>query len=158
MGGEQLLGELGQGRARLRARRPLLLHRPAHLVVLDRSPVQPDARVGLVGDDLAQVLGRRADRLLEQRQQQLVLAVEVLVEAAKRLPGPFHHLLDGEFPTRGAVHQLLGGVEEALHAALGPFPGRPERPRHGMLTPARGHPGLRGTVRRVVRRHGREPT
>ena len=73
-----------------------------------------------------QVLGGRPHRLLEQGQQQLVLAREVLVEAAQRLAGALDHVLDGELLAGVVLHQLERGVEEALHPLLGPgaLPGR----------------------------------
>ena len=98
--------------------------RTAQAVVLDDEAVQALERVVLAGD-LAHAGGRRrADRLLEQRQQQLVLAPEVLVEAAQRLAGALDDLLHGEVLARAGVHQLNGGVEEALDAALGPDAGQ----------------------------------
>jgi hypothetical protein len=77
---------------------------------------------------LAQVLGRRAHGLLEEGQQQFVLAGEVLVEATQRLAGTLDDLLHGEVLAGGAVHQLEGRVEEALHPLLGPHPSGIERP------------------------------
>ncbi len=55
----------------------------AHPVVLDDEAVQALERVVLVDGDLAEALGRRTDRLLEQGQQQLVFSAEVLVEAVQ---------------------------------------------------------------------------
>ena len=74
------------------------------------------------------MVGRRADRLLEQGEQELLLPAEVLVEAAQRLARALDDLLDGELLARlVVVHQLEGGIEEALHAALGADPGGVER-------------------------------
>ena len=111
--------------------------RTAQPVVLDHEPVDALQRVGLLVDLLAEELRRRAHGLLEQGQQQLVLAAEVLVEEAQRLTGALDHLVHGEVAPRLAlVHQLEGGVEEPLQAVLRPGPGREQRPRHGLLTPA----------------------
>ena len=74
----------------------------------------------LVGDQLAEVLGRRPHRLLEEREQQLVLAGEVLVEAAQRLTRPLDDFLDGELLVGRALHELERRVEETLHPLLGP--------------------------------------
>ena len=80
----------------------------------------------LVGDAAPQHLGGGADGLLEQGQQQLVLAAEVLVEAAQRLPGALDDLLDGEV-LLALVHQLERSVEVALdrgsRLACGPSSG-----------------------------------
>ena len=66
-----------------------------------------------------------------------MLAGEVLVEAAQRLPRTVDDLLDGELLAGlGAGQQLEAGVEEALHPALAPQPGRVERPGHGEVPPA----------------------
>src|SRR5262249_13705590 len=74
---------------------------------------------------------------------------EVLVEAAQRLARPFDDLLDSEVLAGAAVaHQLESGIDELLHAGLGPGPRRVERSRHGLLAPG----GRRGIWKRV-RRH-----
>ena len=92
-------------------------------------------RVGLRLDDRAEVVGRLADRLLEQREQQLVLAVEVLVEAAQRLLRPVDHLLDRELGRALLVDELERGVEEPLDALLGPRPGGVQAARDRPLAP-----------------------
>ena len=53
-------------------------HHSWRRIVKARKPLE---RLGFGLDGLAEVLDRLADGLLEQREQQLVLAVEVLVEA-----------------------------------------------------------------------------
>ena len=83
----------------------------------------------------AEVVGRLADRLLEQREQQLVLAVEVLVEAAQRLLRAVDDLLDRELGRALLVDQLERGVEEPLHALLGPRAGRVQAARDRTLAP-----------------------
>ena len=82
--GEQLLCELGHGPGcgRLLGR-PSLRSRAADAVVLHGEAVQPSERRRLLGDGLAQFVGGRANGLVEQGQQEAVLAVEVLVEAAQ---------------------------------------------------------------------------
>ena len=63
-----------------------------------------------------------------------MLAGEVLVEAAQRLPGAVDHLLDGELLAGLCLgQQLEAGIEEALHPSLAAEPGRVERPRHGQV-------------------------
>ena len=100
-------------------------------------------------DGLGEVRGGGAHRLLEQGQQQLVLAGEVLVEAAQRLAGALHDLLDREVLALGAAHQLEGGVEEPLHPLLGPRPGGIERAGDGQLAPGR-RGALGGGVRLIA--------
>jgi hypothetical protein len=128
--------ELGDRPAVVRA--PLAgLGRIAPLVEADDEGAQPRQRIGLGVDHGPEVLDRLAHRLLEQREQQLVLAVEVLVEAAQRLLRPVDHLLDGELGRALLVDELEGGVEEPLHPLLGPRAGGVETPRDGSLTPDR---------------------
>ena len=95
----------------------------------DRERAEPAERIGLRGDGSADVVAGLADGLLEQREHQLVLAVEVLVEAAQRLLRPVDDLLDREVGRAPLVDQLERGVEEALHPLLGPGSGRVHTPR-----------------------------
>ena len=76
-------------------------------------------RVRLRRDHGVQVVARLADGFLEQREEQLVLAVEVLVEPAHRLLGAVDDLLDRELGRPLFVHQRERGVEEALDPLLG---------------------------------------
>jgi hypothetical protein len=76
-------------------------------------------------------------RVLEQRQQQLVLAVEVLVEAAQRLAGDVDDLLHGEVGRALVGDDRLRGVEEPLDPLLGPELRRPRRPLDRPLLPRR---------------------
>ena len=109
----------------------------AHAVVLDDKAVQPFERRVLAGELLLQAVRRREDRLVEEGQQELVLAGKVLVEAAQRLARAVHHLLDGELPAGlSPAQQLEAGVEEALDPSLAPEPGRVQGPRHGKITPS----------------------
>ena len=112
-----------------------LLRRIAPLVQPDRERVEAFERLGLGLDDGLQVVGRFADRLLEQREQQLVLAVEVLVEAAQRLLRPVDDLLDRELGRALLVDQRERGVEEPLDALLGAGAGRVQAARYGPLAP-----------------------
>ncbi len=99
--GEQLLGELGHHH-----RRRVLCH--------PRRRSRPDGTPGSTRDEGAQPLERVVDALdgggevgrggahglLEQGEQQLVLAGEVLVEAPQRLARALDDLLDGELLAR----------------------------------------------------------
>ena len=112
--GQQLLGELGH-----EGRPPVLGWTPVgsgrhDAVVLHHEAVEAFERIALLGHLFSELLGRRLHRLLEEGQQQLVLAAEVLVEAAQRLAGALDDLLDGEFLARTGVQELDGGVEKAL--------------------------------------------
>jgi hypothetical protein len=134
--GEQLLGELRHERGPPVHAGRFLIGRPAQPVVLHDEAVEPLERIALAGDLVPQVLGRGPYRLLEQRQEQLMFAAEVLVEASERLARPIDDLLDREVLPRSGVEQLDGGVEEALHPGLGPQPGGIQRARHCLLSPA----------------------
>ena len=136
--GEQLLGELGDRRrvGRTLAGRLALRRRRADLVVLDQEGAQPVHRVVDAVDGVGEVQRGRPDRLLEERQQELVLAGEVLVEAPQRLTRALDDLLDGEVLVLRRAHELEGGVEESLHPLLGPSAGRVERPGDGEVAPA----------------------
>ena len=92
---------------------------------------------GLDSTTACEVVGRLADRLLEQREEQLVLAVEVLVEAAQRLLRPVDDLLDRELGRALLVDQLERGVEEALDALLGAGAGGVQAAGDGPLAPGR---------------------
>src|SRR5438270_2149246 len=122
----QLLGEVGEGEGR-RPSPALLRRRTAQGVVLDDEAVEPLALILLALDAVAELVRRRPHGLLEQGEQQLLLPSEVLVEAPERLAGLLDHVLHREVLTRRAVaQQLEGGVDEALHPALGPHPRRIE--------------------------------
>ena len=80
-----------------------------------------------------------------------MLAGEVLVEAAQRLPGAIDHLLDGELLAGlGLGQQLEAGIEEALDPSLAAQPGRVERAGHGEVTPSDGLGGGGRSDRRIV--------
>src|SRR5436190_1222681 len=139
VGRHQLLGELGEGEGRRPLLGGLLRRGPAQGVVLDYETVEALARVLLARDALLNLSGGRPHGLLEQGEQQLLLAAEVLIEAPQRLPRLLDDVLHGEVLTGGALaQQVEGGVDEALHAALGAHPGGVERPRHGLLAPTGG--------------------
>ena len=135
--GQELVAELGHHRRRVVLRGPALGRGQAHPVVLDDEAVEPLERGVLLGDLLLEAVGRRSDGLVEEGEEQLVLAGEVLVEAAQRLPRAVDHLLDGELLAGlGAGQQLEAGVEEALHPALaahaGPSRANGRRPGHAV--------------------------
>jgi hypothetical protein len=65
------------------------------------------------GSDL---VGRSAQRVFEQRQQQFMLAVELQVEASQRLPRAVYHLLHGEVGAAFFDDDGLRRVQEALNA------------------------------------------
>jgi hypothetical protein len=117
--------------------------RLAHLVVLQHEEVEALERVVLARDVLLEVLRGRADRLLEEREQELVLAGEVLVEAAQRLAGLLDDLLHRELLGVGVHHQVERGIEEPLHPLLRALPRGIERPGHRHLPPRAGGVGLR---------------
>ena len=70
-------------------------------IAVDGHPLHP-------GDRLAHLL-------FEQGEQELVLAVEVLVEAAQRLLRAVDHLLHGELGRALLADDLAGRVQELLH-------------------------------------------
>ncbi len=86
------------------------------------------------GGDLG---GGAAQRVFEQGEQELVLAVEVLVEAAQRLAGAVDDFLNGEVGGALFGDDGLGGVQEPLDALLGAQLGGPGRPFHRPLLPGR---------------------
>ena len=98
---------------------------------------EPLERIGLRVDGRADVVVRLADGLLEQGEHELVLAVEVLVEAAQRLLRAVDDLLDRELGRALLVDQLERGVEEALHALLGAGAGRVEAAGNRAFAPGR---------------------
>ena len=125
--------------------------RPGHVVVLDDEDVDLLEGVVDVGDLGLELLGAAPHELLEQGEQELVLAAEVLVEAAQRLAGALDDLLDGEVLAGVLGHQLHGRVEEALHSVLRAGAGRIERAGDGELTPRGGGVGGRGLGNRFLR-------
>ena len=75
--------------------------------------------LGLRLDRLADVVGRLANGLLEQGEQQLVFPVEVLIEGAQRLLRTVNDLLDREVSRALLVDEREGSVEECLDPLLG---------------------------------------
>ena len=134
--------------------RSALAARPERLapfVETDREGAQPLERFGFGLDGLAEVLERLADDLLEQREQQLVLAVEVLVEPAQRLLRAIDDLLDRELGRALLVDQAERRVHQPLDALLGARARSAQAARDRPLTPTR-----RIAFLRVVGfRHGR---
>jgi hypothetical protein len=130
MFGKQLLGELGHEGGPAADPGLTVLGGAAQPVVLHHEAVQALERIVLRRDPLPQVLGGGPDRLFEQGQEELVLAPEVLVEAAERLTRTIDHLLDREVLARARIEELDGGVEEALHPGFGTQPGGVEGAGH----------------------------
>src|SRR5262245_23850010 len=110
--------------------------RLAPLVQADGEGAQPRQRLGLGGDRGAEVLDRLAHALLEQREQQLVLAVEVLVEPAQRLLRAVDHLLDRELAGALLVDQGEGRLQQTLDALLRARTRGAQAPRDRSLAPA----------------------
>ena len=116
--------ELGDRAPVVRSAFARRLDRIAPLVETDRRTTRSrvsgsDSRV----DRGADVVARLADGLLEQREHQLVLAVEVLVEAAERLLRPVDDLLDrelGRSPSRRSARtRRRGSAAPAVRPATG---------------------------------------
>ena len=126
-----------------------LLRRITPLVQPDRERAEALERLGRRLDDVAEIVGRLANRLLEQGEQQLVLAVEVLVEAAERLLRLVDDLLDRELGRALLVDQLERGVEEALDPLLGAGTGRVQAAGDRTLAPGRRVRVLRRRCRRL---------
>jgi hypothetical protein len=89
-----------------------------------------------------------AQSVLEQRQQQLVLAVELQVEAAQRLAGAVHDLLHGKVRAALFDDDRLGRVEKALNTLRRTQFRSLDGPLDGTLLPGRlfagvGHGRLR---------------
>jgi hypothetical protein len=91
----------------------------APLVEADREGAKALDRLGLGFDGLADVLDRLPDGFLEEREQQLVLAVEVLVEPSQRLLRAVDDLLDRELGGALGIDQLERGIQESLDTLLG---------------------------------------
>ncbi len=117
----------------------------------DRERAQAVDRLRLGVDDAPEVVGRLPDRLLEQGEQQLGLAVEVLVEPAERLLRPVDDLLDRELGRALLVDERERGIEKALDAALGARAGRVQAARDRTLAPrglgSSGPPGSTSLMR-----------
>ena len=92
--------------------------RLAPLVETDREGAQSLERLGLGLHGRAEILERLADALLEEREEQLVLAVEVLVEPSQRLLRAIDDLLDRELGRAPLVDQRERRIQESLDALL----------------------------------------
>ena len=77
-------------------------------------------RIGLAGGRGADLIGGPAERVLEKREQKLVLAIELQVKAAQRLARTVDDLLDREVRAALFDDDGLCGIQEALHALSGP--------------------------------------
>src|SRR4029077_6970924 len=113
------------------------LGRIAPLVQPDRERAEAFGGIRRRLDDTSEVVGRLADGLLEEGEEQLILAVEVLVEPAQRLLRPVDDLLDRELGRPLIVDELERRVEEALDALLGPRACRVQAARDRPLPPGR---------------------
>src|SRR5213075_204905 len=105
-----------------------LLRGVAPLVQANRERTQPIEWVRRRVRDRGEVVGRFVHGLFEQREEELVLAVEVLVERAQRLLRPIDDLLDRELGGALLVDERKRGVEKTLHALLGARAGRVQTP------------------------------
>ena len=134
-GAQRILGIVlaaGEG-TRMKSAKPKVLHEVAGLSLVGHALTSAHQAgvtdlavvIGPERPDVAAEIARRVPeaRVFEQRQQQLVLTVELQVEAPQGLPGPIHHLLDGEIGAALLGDDRLGGVEEALHALFREQPG-----------------------------------
>jgi hypothetical protein len=83
-------------------------------------------------EHLAQLIDRPIDPLLENRQQNLLLALEVPVEGALREACPLDHLVDGARPIAALGNECSGGVEEQATGVLAILFGG-SRPSSGTL-------------------------
>ena len=92
--------------------------RLAPLVETDREGAKSLERLGLGLHGRAEILERLADALLEEREEQLVLALEVLVEPSQRLLRAIDDLLDRELGRAPLVDQRERRIQESLNALL----------------------------------------
>src|SRR4029079_7653588 len=83
---------------------------------------------------------RLADAFFEEREEQLVLAVEGLVEPSQRLLGAIDDLLDRELGRAPLVDQRERRIQESLDALLRAGPRGAQALRDRALTPCRSVP------------------
>src|SRR5262249_34679403 len=98
---------------------------------------QARERIGLGVRGRAQIRERLADALFEEREQQLVLAVEMLVETAERLLRAIDDLLDREVARAPFVDQCERRIQQALDALFGARARRCQALGDRSVTPAR---------------------
>ncbi len=110
------------------------------------EPVDHRARLA---DDGAHLERGGVHGLLVHRHQQMLLALERLVEAAERLLRTLHDLLHREVESALLVDQVGRGVEEPLHPMLHPHSGGVERAGHRLVSP-----GQDGRIGSGVARNG----
>ena len=99
------------------------------------SDLQPLDRLVLVVGGGANLVGRSGQGVFEQREQQLVLAVKLQVEASQRLPRAVDDLLHGEVRAALFDDDRLCGVKESLNALSGPELGGLDRSLDRALLP-----------------------
>ena len=58
------------------------------------------------------MIGRRADRVFEHGEQQIILAREPLVKGAAGEPGPHQHRADRQSFEPGLAEQRIAGVDD----------------------------------------------
>ena len=136
---EQLLGELHQrGRAARSAGSPGARAAGTCGSTRRRTSWSRSSGSSCLGDDVLEVRGGALDRLLEQREQQLVLARRSTGRRCAAT-GPERSTTSCTVKSVGVrVHQLAGGVEEELHPVLGARPRRVERTGDRELPAGRG--------------------
>src|SRR5262249_40221081 len=116
----------------------------------DGEGAQALERLGRGFHGRAQIVERLAYALLEEREEQLVLAVEVLVETAQRLLRVIDDFLDRELGRPPLVDQRERRIHEALHALLGAAARRAQALRDRAMTPT----GSVSLLRLIGSRHG----
>src|ERR1700722_14601423 len=103
---------------------------------LDRD-LQSLERIRMTLGGRADLFGGPAQGVFEKSEQELMLAVELQVEAPQRLAGPVHDLLDGEVGSALFDDDGLGGVQETLNALCGSQLCCLDRPFDRALLPGR---------------------
>ena len=89
---------------------------PGGLVQQLDGNLEPLERIGVAFGGGTDLVGGPAQRVFEKREQQLVLAVKLQVEAPQRLAGAVHDLLDGKVCAALFDDDGLRRVEETLNA------------------------------------------
>src|ERR1700738_4475582 len=103
---------------------------------LDRD-LQSLERIRMTFGGRPDLFGGPAQGVFEKSEQELMLAIELQVEAPQRLAGPVHDLLDGEVSSALFDDDGLGGVQEPLNALRWPQLWLLDRPFDRPLLPGR---------------------
>src|SRR5262245_11867314 len=135
--GRELQRELRDREAVVGSALAACTERLAPLVETDREGAQARERLGLGLYGRTEILERLANALLEEREEQLVLAFEVLVEPAQGLLRAIDDLLDRELARAPFVDQRERRIQEALDALFGARARGLQTLRHRPVTPAR---------------------